>query len=260
MEDLYLEHSLIGYIDILGYQNFIYDKIMSSQLHMIINETFEIASNSKSYTFSTTIRLKMFSDNIIFVADLNSNLSDVLKDLIFVLASIQFSVLQKSGVLLRGVITEGDIYINENYVFGTGLVEAYIAESNNSFPRITIDNNLIGNMRTSQYYDNFIKQDGDDMFFINYLAFFTSTDFMYTDQDKFDLAQNIITITTTSCNSILSLGKFKYDAYYNVLNKYLWTIEYFNGVNINMEESKKLTIDYSIIYDHSKLVPTIQFE
>ena len=58
-------------------------------------------------------------------------------------AVVQTDLLSKHGLLSRGGITLGDYYRDENIVFGSGLVDAYILENNAETPRMLVDEKVI---------------------------------------------------------------------------------------------------------------------
>ena len=83
----------------------------------------------------------MFSDSIVISKEVDEYFS--FSDFIESIAQLQFNLL-KEGILLRGGVDIGPIYHDESFIFGSGMISAYLLESNVSrYPRITISNNAI---------------------------------------------------------------------------------------------------------------------
>ena len=71
-------------------------------------------------------------------------------------------------ILLRGAIAVGDFYLNENLVFGKGLVDAYWAQEKYAvYPRIIISNDITVGRRVSVDNGNDLPKDDDGYYYIN---------------------------------------------------------------------------------------------
>ena len=87
---------------------------------------------------------------------------------------IQQQLLQKNHILLRGTITKGEVFYDDEITFGAGIVKAYINEERAVYPRITIAKeivdeyvNRVGTSRTT-YVTDYLLKDDDGLFFISY--------------------------------------------------------------------------------------------
>lgn len=85
-----------------------------------------------------------FSDSIVVSVRVDNNVNEMLSTLIVNLAYIGSNLLE-NGILFRGGITIGDLVHNESgTVFGQGLIDAYLLESNSAiYPRIILSDKLI---------------------------------------------------------------------------------------------------------------------
>lgn len=158
----------ILYVDILGYKNlidtdetFIYK--VKYFLSVIVKEKLDSYKNSRFI-------YQMFSDNFILALPVEEN--KALERIVNFASRIQSMVMFHLGILIRGSITKGSIYMDSDLVFGEGLVKAYLLECEHSnFPRIIIDKEL--------YTENYIKESAhriiqykDEYKFVNYLHFY----------------------------------------------------------------------------------------
>jgi hypothetical protein len=90
---------------------------------------------------------------------------------LFYLAYIlQRYLIDQHALFIRGSITEGLLYIDENYIFGSGLICAYELENEIAvYPRIILDKNLSTDKVDKSYPDKLFCLDGDGYYFIDYL-------------------------------------------------------------------------------------------
>lgn len=224
-KNLKLENHLILYIDILGYRQQIeahgedkflamiddsFERVMSFVKMDNINEDFEF-------------KYKIFSDNII-VSLRFTGINVYVMDFLNTAQMIQKGFIARN-ILIRGAITIGNLYIDDNYVYGSGLIKAYELESKYAIsPRIIIDHETYGflmNFPESKFIIRAFREDDDGYFFIDYLypginnsslKNYFMFDFIKTHRDY---------ITE-------KISEFKKDDY--VMQKYLWCKEYHNKI------------------------------
>jgi hypothetical protein len=133
----------------------------------------------------TIFRSKSFSDLCIRATTVqpNTDLADYLNWELMYLSGVQMAIM-RSGFFVRGAVTLGDIYIDDDYVLGPALVRAYDLESRRAiYPRIVIDSSLLADARSGAYASSLWEQNigrGEDgIHYINYLqqAFLDSYSF-----------------------------------------------------------------------------------
>lgn len=155
-----MERAVVTFIDILGFKNLVENRSENemreilSLFHRLNNESPFSRDIHKDSTLlkelARTIKIIFFSDSVVrirYAPDYEkSNICDglymcILEKELLILAEIQSDLLKK-GILIRGGITIGDIfYDNETYqLFGKAMTRAYELESKiANYPRIIID-------------------------------------------------------------------------------------------------------------------------
>lgn len=136
----------IAYIDILGTKKAI-ESLNSKDLIQRFNNVFliekAIIENDLFNEKHKSVKVKIFSDNICIAVEIKD--SDKEHEKLAWLASdcrdFQRHVFKNYGnFLIRGGITIGDLYIDDTFVLGPGLIDAYKLESQKAkFPRIIVD-------------------------------------------------------------------------------------------------------------------------
>lgn len=136
MEIIY-EKKTVGFIDVLGFSNLVYNERIEpiTEYYEIILKDFRKAAEKNDLDFL------MISDSIVVHAPLTKeNFLTVSK----VLNELQHRLILK-GILIRGGISFGNLYVNEtdNIIVGPGLINAYNLELQAVYPRIIIDKRII---------------------------------------------------------------------------------------------------------------------
>jgi hypothetical protein len=170
---------IVAFLDILGSADRIKKetnnpKIVLNTLHNLytfsMNLTREIAIESYK-----DIQFKIFSDNIVVVKKLSDQPVQRLKDyecLLNCASHFQcLSVEDSVGWLVRGGITIGDLYIDKTMVWGEALLKSYDLENKIAiYPRIVIDQKLAQEIISTKTLKDYINQDIDNMYYLNYLC------------------------------------------------------------------------------------------
>lgn len=198
----------IAFIDILGFKRLIKEKKCHEILELFkkvkkiygLVEYDETGNILKEYPYKK-LQYKLISDSICIYID--SNIEDSLQALIVAVGSIQANLLFSSEhILCRGAISRGNIYINDDIIFGQGFVDAYLMEENNAkFPRIILCNDLINSASLSEDSRNLINM------------------FTYCDFDMYTTINSMLFCREKNLESYNKL----LDNIYSVLNK---NIEY----------------------------------
>ena len=136
----------IAYFDILGYKSVFEDQESDiiEFLRGVINVCIETQLKALDHTrlLNEEFIVKSFSDNFMILVETPSGLSDyhIIKFLVGIVAQLQVKFLERYSILIRGGITKGEAYIDNNIVFGKGLIRAVELEDRYAvFPRIIID-------------------------------------------------------------------------------------------------------------------------
>lgn len=131
----------IAYFDILGYAETIRKDNTNTALLGRISDCIRTAKtligiptfpNNKS-----DMEMKVFSDNFFFCTE-----SEHIW-LVTYISHLQMELITQ-GIFIRGAICYGNIFINEDFVYGKGLIDVYGLENKIAiFPRIIIDDSFI---------------------------------------------------------------------------------------------------------------------
>ena len=175
--DKELRNHYLAYFDILGYKSF-FEKGNSYEFLNVIKEAVEDVKKSihlaKALNMDQEINYRVYSDNFLFYIEENNNELEALMTLSFLLSKIQQLFLTKYSLLIRGGITQGSFYANEEYLFGAGLIRAYELENCfANYPRIIFDNQeekfsqeIIKALEANER----IQKDSDGYYYVQFLT------------------------------------------------------------------------------------------
>lgn len=174
-----MRKSYCAYFDILGFKEKIenndisffnrYLKILNKELRKIEHEKEE---------FWKRFEIKVFTDNFVVGYPWQDKSGESeLGDLFETLSMIQFNFI-KEGIFIRGAIALSDLFMNDNVVLGSALIDAYNLESKEAvYPRIIISKKVNDTIKEHlDYYSNYIDKpqnylylkDVDGHIFVNY--------------------------------------------------------------------------------------------
>lgn len=252
----FLEKYYIAYFDILGYKAFFEDKendIMEF-LKQIIKLADDVVNKSASI-FWDKFEVKSFSDN--FVILLNSkglNEYQAVKSLSYLLAYMQLRFLEKYSVLIRGGITVGDIYIDNNIIFGEGLVKAVELESGANFPRIVIDEKSIKKEVCDDLCEKCIRMDTDERYYVNFFEAL-ETD-ISGEEDIYNVENHLMVLQKNIYTLLKRNGKYranlkdpkKIAETDKTISKYIWLLTKYNDYCADGYIKYMITYDLSINY------------
>ncbi len=124
--------------------------------------------------------VKLFTDNIVLGFPIHDDGESEFGRMISIVGLYQFSLL-KHGFFIRGGITAGQVYMDEDMVFGKGLLDAYETESKLALdPRVVLAPTATDLVHHHLlYYSNVAETphstsllvDSDAQLFLNYLIF-----------------------------------------------------------------------------------------
>lgn len=155
----------IAYFDILGYREYFNDNPDRIENFLnVINEAINktkngISSVNNSFLAqqvgSIKIESKIFSDNILLVSEYETDITKGKTKLVTfmeIVIEIQRMFVLEYGLFIRGGITYGDLSINEDYIFGQGLIEAVEIEEHTIYPRIAISDAVLNQLQNEFPY------------------------------------------------------------------------------------------------------------
>jgi len=174
---------LFAFLDILGFEPIVNESRKNPQL---ISRIAEMLSRSEqiareSLKFRPTVlkvnpndyAYRSFSDTSAIYGPYNSH-----DDLSFISAWImmyQYLMWKEEQTFIRGAVVYGDLYSDENVLFGPALIDAYHLEQCKTkamWPRVLIDQSVLANTneaeRRRDFYE-FLRQDDDNLAYLDYL-------------------------------------------------------------------------------------------
>lgn len=194
--------SVVSFLDILGYKEIIKDSERVDELFVAvlsaINTTYKDVEGFVQKdqdnrdargrdSIIQTLKYRAFSDNIVVSCELYPEPKDrfeywenavAIGTVLMIQADIQAELLIRHGFLSRGGTTIGDYYVDDEFVFGKALVDAFELEQNAIYPRILVDEKTRSLFIESAQEANYnarvedrgtFQMDYDGEYFVDYL-------------------------------------------------------------------------------------------
>ena len=208
--------NIIGYIDILGVKEELLNGNENSELNIIhtIFKNAVTASNLDKGKYN----IRIFSDNILIAKQTKSTkMYDDAFEVLKFLSYIQLNALL-CGKLVRGSLCIGNLYIDNIFTLGKGLVTAHKYEDEiANYPRIIIENSVAKGILKSHYgIEPLIHKDFDNYYFI---------DSLYTIIDSVKLYEHAEDIVRAILNVMLT-NTIKHSADARIMQKWRWAYYY----------------------------------
>ncbi|CEP79809.1 hypothetical protein QJR30_04770 [Paraclostridium sordellii] len=229
-----LVNSMVCAIDILGFSQMIVDSCRDGYGDKLLKEiNYLITKNKQCITPNkySKGKVKIFTDNMVVAYPIKDDGEKELDEILENVSEYQFN-LSLEGLFVRGGVSVGDFYINEDIVFGPALLDAHNTESKIAcYPRIVLDEKTVKLLKKYiNYYDaapqkNKILIDSDGQWFLNYLntifKFYTECNNDY----EFERVQHELLFRhKKKLEELLSIHKTNIA----VWDKYVWTANYHN--------------------------------
>lgn len=155
---------MIAYIDILATKS-ILNTADDTRTKEFIRQLRDIYHEMGA---SENANVRIFSDNILIFEEYSE---DAVQRVVGMASQFQFRLIMENGLLCRGGILRGQLYYDDNFVIGKGLVDVYTIESVIAqSPRILVDETisdssdsilLFENARIVDYLDNLIAEEDE---------------------------------------------------------------------------------------------------
>lgn len=182
-----LRFSAVAFVDILGYSEIVKDiEIKGKSMEFLYNIKDAIITGLEwllpdkvsEGLDKDLYRVKVFTDNIVIGYPIYRDAEAELGHVFNLLSFFQLEMVNH-GFFIRGGVSIGKLYMDENIVFGPGLIEAYEAESDRARdPRIVLAETATNAVKKHlTYYTDASRSpqsrglflDSDGQYFINYL-------------------------------------------------------------------------------------------
>ncbi len=236
-----LKDYYICYFDILGYRAFFENE---TKAHKNFLAKVELTCESINWIIRNAhlpvkVNCKTYSDNFLlyFEKDLLDKF-DALKILSNLIMKISIKLLCDFEILIRGAITFGEFYADDNIVFGKGLVDAVEIEEKKAInPRVVIDSKKFNIDLNRLFSDNLVIKDADDIIFINC---FNSVEALKLTRGK------CIRLINNHCKYHPTVKEpAKVQQAERVISKYIWLLVQFNN-QCQVLDYHDLLIDYEL--------------
>ena len=145
-----LVNSMVCTIDILFFTNDNkYGNNLIKGINSLINRNKQCIIKNK-YSKG---KIKIYTDNLIVGYPIKDDGEEELNEILDNVSEYQFN-LALEGLFVRGGVSVGDFYINDDIVFGPALLDAHYVESNLAcYPRIVLDDKTVN--RLQRYIHNY---------------------------------------------------------------------------------------------------------
>lgn len=244
-----LVNSIVCAIDILGFSQMIVDSCNNGNGSQLLREINYLINKNKQCIVPNKYsqgKIKIYTDNMVVGYPIKGDGEEELNEILDNVSEYQFN-LSLEGLFVRGGVSIGDFYINEDIVFGPALLDAHNTESKLArYPRIILDDNTVKKLQKYiNYYDtapqhNKILIDNDGQWFLNYL----NTIFKYytecNNEYEFERIQlELLLRHKEKVEEMLSI----HDENIKVWDKYVWIANYHNYFcDLNFPNEKQLKI------------------
>jgi hypothetical protein len=251
--------SVAAFVDFLGYRHYVKEAFRLGRGNEELQKLYESLScayqHLKEMAASKAIEggkpdfvVRTFTDNLVIGFPFPSERHDAgIFPAMMVISYIGFlqAELAKDGYFTRGGIAAGDLYIDDDIVFGPALMEAYDAEGLAKHPRVVLCGSAQDIFKGTGWYGSKVPDvlfdPNDGQIFVDYLEHtvmiagdddnpFTE----YLDGHKLHLTQRLV--------------DFQHDSH--VLEKYQWAAVYHNAFcdanPRHFNESDKVVINSSV--------------
>lgn len=236
----------IGYVDILGCKKIMQSEKCNLELQNLKNlfSTVTSVCKKQNVMFDENIKIKIFSDNIVVAIKTSAEEQNynALK-IVYFLAFFQFLAFLQCGYLIRGGICIGELYIDNNFLYGSGLINAYEIENKLAiYPRIIVENDIAKELLQNVYHKELIQFDKDGVYYINYIPFADTKSILYIDSSIEEFI-GIISKKIKDTNKEDDISKNA-----KILQKLYWTRNYFveYAKSKNIINSNKFTQENTV--------------
>lgn len=233
--------SFVCYADILGYKSMSKEAISSGngdlflqRLHKALTEAYErIRTRSKGFSDKTYYAVKVFTDNIVVGYPLDNPGfhygEPEFGNIMWAFNELQIA-LAMEGFFIRGGIALGDLYMDDDIVFGNGLLQAVEQDTSGGPPRLSLTPTTVeavrrqlgfyGEKKTWTPHFEHLLEDADGTIFVNYL------NEAFLEFQEFGVNFEIIRKHKENIISNLQMFRGKPD----IRAKYEWLARYHNFV------------------------------
>ena len=248
-----VSNHIVLVLDILGYSDLILNSDETKMLNQFDSMVTSVRNDiAKMSRVNSRICWKMYSDNFLIYAPLPEDEDFrhlTVKGVLMTGAWLQFKLITEFGYMSRGGCCIGGLYVDESYVFGSGLVKAHVLEKEHSEPTVSVATDVAEYLtcRASGIYDplesmSLVRrtEDGCYIDYLRYVAYIATRsvnagkiNLRIDDTAKFHkiayeekIRPRLILAVKNNRNDVKKINSLK--------NKNRWFIDYHNAVCENL--------------------------
>ena len=244
---------IVAFLDFLGAKEKMANPRGSDDFLQKINRIYRIADKLIGNKKTSKLKVKIFSDNILAACEIKNLQSrdecfEAFFDIQFFCLNFQACALLE-GLWVRGGVSYGNMFMNEKFAFGDGLIKSYKIESESAiYPRIVIDRQIfyklglnfqilasvVGNYQS-------LKRDNDgEIYFFPFSRLFEVANSINLKHALRFIKQDILT----------EYQRLDAEKHFKLFPKYYWLASKFNNFCEDIQKE-----DYKIlINDNGELV------
>jgi hypothetical protein len=221
-----LRRSVVAFMDLLGYRSAVDRAHAEGRQHEFLLKlrTALDQGHSQLRDFPLPWRVKAFTDNIVLCFPMLSGEDEAgtLPITIDRLASFQL-YMTIDGFFIRGGVAVADAYLDEDIVFGPGLLEAYATESQRARdPRIVLADSCL--QYIAELPSGSVLKDADGQLFVNYLHKIIWYDVYDEQEGRTPMGVDLL----TQHKRLVEAKLHEYAAEPTIWSKYHWVARYHN--------------------------------
>lgn len=183
MNEVKYNKKILAFLDILGFEQIVNESRSNpSLINKIANMLFRSEQIARSILNANLTVLKVDLNNYVYRTFSDTSVIcgpyDSHHDLSFVSTWVmmyQYLMWKEERTFIRGAIVYGDVYADENVIFGPALIDAYRLErckAKAAWPRVLIDKSLLDKTTKEERRRDsfeFLRQDDDNLVYLDYL-------------------------------------------------------------------------------------------
>lgn len=239
------KESIVAFIDILGFKQEILDcnndsTKLEEKYNIYINKlkSAEYFIVNKNHINNSNRNYISFSDSNIIYWELKHPESDnEIGGTISDLCKYQYQ-LALEGIFVRGGISRGLNYMEDNIIFGESIIKSHDLESKEAiYPRIILDNSLNNILQKfaekttndNEFWKQSLLKDYDGYYFINYLNELLDLDkFCNSPEIKKELSKDPVIENLKIHKLHIEKNLNKYNLDNKIYSKFIWVAQYHN--------------------------------
>jgi hypothetical protein len=228
------EKRVVAFIDILGFSDHIKKTIVdpahARKIHQVLVQIQELKTDNDRGLLAQKPfgrEVSVFSDSIVisYPMSMKSAVHHLLMDIIY----LQLRMMG-ADILMRGGIAIGDIYHNDNIVYGPAMIDAYELESKYAiYPRVILQQQVLAQAALNaehppdeelEYLSGLLEVDEDKQIFVDYMLQWEELD------EEYDYRLYLLKTRKLIENQLADQTRP------DVLLKYNWLKRYYNSTLI----------------------------